>query len=107
LFSLPVSPAIEARLGKLGFALSIIAAIVANETFLQRPFNLWYFIAAFSVLSAALLPFLSTAFDLELGLSPEMVGILAHYCFLLLEVVLGILIGGGLSLILRRVRPPG
>jgi hypothetical protein len=105
-FDLPVNPAIEQRLGTLGLILGVCAAIVTSETFSrQKPFRLWHFFATVTVMCIALLPFIGSVYDVDFNLPPEALGIVANYCFLLLDVMLGMVIGGAVSLILRPLRP--
>ncbi len=109
-FSGFIEPDLQARLGRFGLFLSIVAAIVTTEsvTRLVRPFGLGHLVLTLAFVGAALFPFLAGRQPLRLGLTAEQSGLLLAYCYLALKVAVGILVGAVVSwLLLSHLAPPG
>lgn len=101
-----VSPFTDAslprRLGRLGLFLSVIAAIITNESVIRlaRPFGLGKFVLTVSTLGVALFPLLAAWHRLPLGLTPDQLAVVLSYAYLILKVAVGVLIGATVSWVL-------
>ncbi|HEV8641902.1 MAG TPA: hypothetical protein VGV13_12445 [Methylomirabilota bacterium] len=90
------------RLAGLGLFLSAVAAIITAEsvTRLARPFSLAHYLATVAVMGVALFPSLADWHRIRPGLTPDQFAIVQAYCYLVLKVTVGILIGATVSWIL-------
>ncbi len=93
---------LQARLGRLGLFLGMVAAVIANEslTRLGRPFRLPHLVGTLAALGVALFPFLAAAHRVPLGLPADVFAVIVSYAYLVLKVTVGILIGATISWIL-------
>jgi hypothetical protein len=95
------NPALH-RLAALSLFLSAVAALITTEsvTRLARPFSVGHFLVTTVVIGGALFPFLAEWHRVRLGLRPEQFALLQSYCYLVLRVTVGILIGATVGWIL-------
>lgn len=117
LLSSVVTQVIREQIGAAGLFLSCCAAIAAAESFTRLPFassrhswwsgsngfRLPHFLIVGTVFAIALLPFLADRFDVRLGLSPSGLAVLGYIAYLVLEACVGVLTGGSISWVLRRI----
>ncbi len=101
---LPLTVVIEREYGNLALVLGGAAALVASTTFSRVPFDVPAFVmtALAGLLVAA--PFILGHAGLRLGLSPRQFDIVGVFGYLGFFLVLGLLIGGCWSVLIRTVR---
>jgi hypothetical protein len=106
---LPSPPSPDSRYRNLGLFLSIVAAIVTSTDFSQpgHVFGLGALLTATAALILCLVPFIGARDPAFFGLGPDAFATVSMVAYLGLYVVIGILLGGGWTRIVKgSSRPP-
>jgi hypothetical protein len=103
---LPLNLVIEREYGNYALLLGTTAALVASGTFsrVSRQFGLGAFLATASAGLVLITPFVVARYGMSLGLPPPHFSIAATFAYLGLYVVIGLLIGGCWSVVVKVFR---
>ena len=103
---LPLNLVIEREYGNYALLLGVAAALVASGTFSRatQQFGVGAFLATASAGLVTVAPFIFARYGIYLGLAPAHFAIAATFAYLGLYVVIGLLIGGCWSAVLKAFR---
>jgi hypothetical protein len=103
---LPLNPVIEREYGNYALLLGAGAAFVASGTFSKygHQFGMGAFLATASAGLVIVAPFVFARYGIYLGLAPVYFTIAATFAYLGLYVVIGFLVGGCWSVLVKAVR---
>jgi len=103
---LPLNLVIEREYGNYALLLGVAAALVASGTFskVTHHFGIGAFLATTSAGLATVGPFVFARYGIYLGLAPAHFAIVATFAYLGLYVIIGLLIGGCWSVVVKAFR---
>lgn len=105
---LPVAPEIERDWSPYALLLGLISAVLASGWYLEdRDYGLSSFLVTVGIAVAMALPSMVTPFARELGVTPELLSVLARVCYVGFHVANGFLFGGAWTFVLRRLEGGG
>lgn len=103
---LPLNLVIEREYGNYALLLGVAAALVASGTFSKatHEFGVLAFLATAAAGLLAIVPFIFARYGIFLGLAPAHFSIVATFAYLGLYVVIGLLLGGCWSTVVKAFR---
>ncbi len=101
---LPLTIVIEREYGNFALLLGCAAALVASATFCRVPFDLSTFVTTAVAAIVLAAPFILGRAGLTLGLSSRQFDLVASFAYLGFFLVIGLLIGGCWSVLIRALR---
>jgi hypothetical protein len=101
---LPLTLLIEREYGNFALLLGCAAALVASATFARVAFDLAVFVSTAVAALVMAAPFVLGPAGLPFGLSPRQFDMLATFAYLGFFLVIGVLIGGCWSVVVRSLR---
>ena len=103
---LPLNLVIEREYGNYALLLGVAAALVSSGTFsrVTHQFGIGAFLTTVSAGLVTVAPFIFARYGIYLGLAPAHFSILATFAYLGLYVVIGLLLGGCWSAVVKAFR---